>query len=599
MSKYISNWLVLGPIFNESDQVSESQHHEGDGHPKAGDIIRDIDKNSINPEAITRSLDNAPQDGDVVSYGNGGIYSQQEYTWRSLNFSQIDWNNINEIRDNIHKKLPSSDFSGKHHALAFFLTYIESPSEKGTVLCVRSDDSIRVWLNGRELRSLRYEGERDIVKHPEEICSDITLVKGSNILMVAVADAHVAWGLSVKIEEEDGLKFSTTKPSYVETVVRHDIFKFVALRPPTKPKTKSRELLSRIVDRRQPSETLIGKIVHDLGDNADIERVLPPVKQLINQKNWTSENHRDQDVTAIAAVHRAIDEQLQNFSSEGFLKSIKEALGVTPKDFVQSEQARSTRQGLWDRLQAFYLLNRETPVNLEELTDGLRAFHIVELLAKGEKFNSADELREALSAVITLPEALVRITPAKPADRPRIHEQQERDKVERERFVGLWTKYVELNKASEEIQLLEPKIEVERGEPKPIQERVAREDSSPSVEEQQTVRRLFTTTLRRSVTFAKADVDRLSVAARMAVAEASKEPERFAKPDALNRIHKELAFVTNQLFTINDPRLVEVMPTEAKPLPAAMAIAAKNLYSSPLEFNSAPSPFPFSYSIQM
>ncbi|NJO18499.1 MAG: hypothetical protein HC877_23040 [Thioploca sp.] len=225
MSKYISNWLVLGPIFDESHQTSESQHHKGDGHPKAGEIIRDIDNNSIDPEAITRSFDNAPQDGDVVIYGNGSIYAKQEYTWRSRELSDIDWNNIHDVEDNIHRKLPlleqtshltCSAFLGKHHALAFFLVHIESPKDRKTKLCIRSDDSIRVWLNGNEIEDLKWEDERDINKYSTEVCSNVNLLVGCNILMIAVAETHYEWGFSARIEHDTDLRFTTIPSPYLK-----------------------------------------------------------------------------------------------------------------------------------------------------------------------------------------------------------------------------------------------------------------------------------------------------------------------------------------------------------------------------------------------
>ena len=381
-----------------------------------------------------------------------------------------------------------------------------------------------------------------------------------------------------------------------ETPVQNDVFKFMALRPPAKRKTQPSKL-ERIEDLRRPGETPVGKIIREMGDNADMGSVLPQVKIFIDQKNWVPDIHEDQALAVITDVRRAIDEQLRDFSSEGFLDSLKMILGMTPEDFVQSEQANQIRHDLWDRLQAFYLLNRDTPVDLEEITDGLRALHVIELLASGEKFNAVASLQKAFSTAVLLSEAFVRIAPMKPAERPRVREQQERDKFERERFTSLWAKYIELNKAVEEIQQLEPIIEEEYSKPEPIHEKLNQVERSSSPEkEMQAEQQLFTTSFRRSVTFAKPDIDKLSDATSKVLTQVSKEPGRFAKSEALNRVHKELAFISDQLFAINDSRLAEVMPAEAKQLPAAMSIMGKNLYSSPLKFNALLSGFPFPWS---
>jgi hypothetical protein len=155
----------------------------------AADIIMDIDANPLDPQALPRSLTKAPQAGDTTTYGNGIIFPNETYTWRMLGFSNVDWGNIHDIEDDIHRSLgiwtipanlenPQS-FAGKHHALAFFLVYVESPDARKTKLCVRSDDSVRVWLNGEEIEALRYAGERDAGdrpgEHPEETCAEISL----------------------------------------------------------------------------------------------------------------------------------------------------------------------------------------------------------------------------------------------------------------------------------------------------------------------------------------------------------------------------------------------------------------------------------------
>jgi hypothetical protein len=123
-SRNIASWLVLGPIYNEAHQTAS--HHPGDGHPTAADIIMDIDSNALNPKGLTSSLEKAPTDGTSVAYGTGGIYSSRVYVWRLLNFSNIDWGNIQDVEDNIHRHLgagavptdprDAQSFSGKHHA---------------------------------------------------------------------------------------------------------------------------------------------------------------------------------------------------------------------------------------------------------------------------------------------------------------------------------------------------------------------------------------------------------------------------------------------------------------------------------------------------
>ena len=228
-SKSISSWLSLGPIYNPDHQTDT--HREDDGHPTAGNIIKDIDQNSLDPIALTKlttALKNAPSEGDTGNYGTGSQwFRDQNYSWRVASFTNPDWRNIAYIEDDVHRSLTTGtsapnpgdpqSFAGKHHALAFFLTYISSPDARNVTLCVRSDDSIRLWLNGKELTEpLRFIGERDINEASAESCAEIGLQKGWNILLAAVAEKHAEWGFSARIKNAEGLIITTTKPTVRE-----------------------------------------------------------------------------------------------------------------------------------------------------------------------------------------------------------------------------------------------------------------------------------------------------------------------------------------------------------------------------------------------
>jgi phage baseplate assembly protein W len=216
----ITSWLVLGPIYNEEHQAGS--HSSIDTHPSAIEIIKDIDNDALDPRELTRSLAKSPEAGDTAAYGNGKIFPNKTYAWRIMEFSNVNWENIHDIEDDIHKALAietgDSDqnhqgFAGKHHALAFFLVYIHSPDARTTNLCVMSDDTIRVWLNGAELEEpLRCTRERDITEDTPASCGGISLLEGNNILLAAVAETHVEWGFYAGIENDQGLIITPMKP---------------------------------------------------------------------------------------------------------------------------------------------------------------------------------------------------------------------------------------------------------------------------------------------------------------------------------------------------------------------------------------------------
>lgn len=214
MSNYISEWLVLGPIFNVKHQ--SFSHHAGDGHPTAKQIINDIVSpfGGIRPLDITRSLCVSPQEGDTVHYRSS--FYDMNCTWQRASFHVNDWENPHDTGDDIRRLHDLSntslhDFSDKHHCLAFFLVYIHSPDTRHTELLVRNDDSLRVWLNGEEIDELKFAGEMevDVAERSAEVC----LCKGTNVLLAAVAETHYEWGFSARFANDEGLEFTTVKPA--------------------------------------------------------------------------------------------------------------------------------------------------------------------------------------------------------------------------------------------------------------------------------------------------------------------------------------------------------------------------------------------------
>lgn len=205
MSTYISEWLVLGPIYNAADQVAE--HADGDGHPVAVAIIADIDKSNLDPLELTDFVTAGPVAGDTLLY-TSGIFPGCGTKWQPVAFQAADSSDLAAIDDNIHRDLASAGFAYRHHSLAFFLVYVTAPEERKTQLLVRSDDRIRVWLNGEEI-SLAFPSERDISQ--QETGTDVLLKKGENALLCAVAETHSKWSFSARFADDTDLSMATTR----------------------------------------------------------------------------------------------------------------------------------------------------------------------------------------------------------------------------------------------------------------------------------------------------------------------------------------------------------------------------------------------------
>jgi hypothetical protein len=251
---YFSTWLVLGPVFDPQHQTAG--HYDGDDHPMAGPIIdaisEDSNRRQLNPDNLS-NLDNigsGPLAGDIVEYelkvqdnnkNKTWTFPKMKYPWRVRNFKGVMWTNIHDIENNIHNQLPGDEaddpfdpanyfnFFGKDHALAFFLVYINSVNEQNldTTLWIRSDDSVRVWLNGSEIEGLKYVGERDI-RDDTETGAPVTIMPGNNIILIAVSETHVEWGLSAHLENDKGLRFFVHNPKR-ERQKRKSQFEYVSI----------------------------------------------------------------------------------------------------------------------------------------------------------------------------------------------------------------------------------------------------------------------------------------------------------------------------------------------------------------------------------
>jgi len=226
---YISTWLVLGPVFDPRHQTV--LHHPTDGHPMPGDLVNAItdqkNLNRLNPFALSNpaNIGSTPLPGDIVEYGPEGILAPRKYEWKVRGFSGVMWTNIHDIEDDIHMHLPGDgvddpfdagnyfNFFGKDHALVFFLVYIRSLNEKTleTKLYIRHDDAVRVWFNGQEIAELKSAQENDIKDYIEKAAL-VRISPGDNILLVAVAERHIEWGMSARFEHDEGVQFFAQNP---------------------------------------------------------------------------------------------------------------------------------------------------------------------------------------------------------------------------------------------------------------------------------------------------------------------------------------------------------------------------------------------------
>lgn len=94
-----------------------------------------------------------------------------------------------------------SIFNKADYATAYALTEINAASDHTAYLALGSDDAVKVWLNGKVVHNMFVE--RGLVADNDLV--PLSLVKGSNQLLVKVMDGEGGWGFTARFLDKQGL----------------------------------------------------------------------------------------------------------------------------------------------------------------------------------------------------------------------------------------------------------------------------------------------------------------------------------------------------------------------------------------------------------
>jgi hypothetical protein len=159
---FIRNWLVLAPIPN-------------------GDNVSGTD--ALAKEYIADEAKLKPKADEKVKIGD------HELTWKAIAAGDaiIDFNGI---------------LNGQtEDSTAYAVAYVVADDEmKDLQLKMGSDDQAKVYLNGKEV--LKNETPRPAAKD-QDTAGDITLSKGSNIIVFKVVNEKVDWGGCLRFTDKN------------------------------------------------------------------------------------------------------------------------------------------------------------------------------------------------------------------------------------------------------------------------------------------------------------------------------------------------------------------------------------------------------------
>lgn len=158
---FLQRWVVLAPI-----PLADGQGGE-DG----------LMKEQLKDEAKLQ-----PKAGDKVKVGD----------------TELLWKNY-IAKDHL---LDLNDFVGKQteDSVAYAVAYIESPEDlKNIKMKTGSDDQSKVYLNGKEVFKFTQERATD----KDQDTTEVSLKKGTNVLVVKVVNVKVDWSFCVRFTDKD------------------------------------------------------------------------------------------------------------------------------------------------------------------------------------------------------------------------------------------------------------------------------------------------------------------------------------------------------------------------------------------------------------
>ncbi len=177
--RYIRNWLILllpNPPPGSAIQACRT------------DLIWKHD-GKLTEESIAQA---GVVEGDPV----------EDRKWVRTGLLDLGGNNINEM---VNRSL---GWAGDHNNVTLYaFCTVYSPDNRYTNMRIGSDDSVVVWFAGEEI--WRYARLRGLI--PDQDSIPVTLHKGQNYLLIKVSEQSGGWAMSVRFEDDEGLRFSTNR----------------------------------------------------------------------------------------------------------------------------------------------------------------------------------------------------------------------------------------------------------------------------------------------------------------------------------------------------------------------------------------------------
>jgi len=352
--------------------------------------------------------------------------------------------------------------------------------------------------------------------------------------------------------------------------MKSDVFKFVALRPPSAP-TADSATVNFIRDSRNAVETPVGRFVAQFNpENAatfpdKLKTFIAQQKYSLNYPQDAADNTFDQTTTAANGVPAG------SITAASLKAAIEGATGQPLATLVTSPAAVDRQNRLWDNYYAFYLLSGMQGQDLGSLTSNLRSLHLLALLNAGTAVPGQATLQAILSATPIVDKIFTSLPkPAAPAPKPDSTPLSDETKKS---FQTLWNNLVNSHNALLDTRTLAltatSRKSTAKVKPLPATEAAVRKELAKAPKNAPSATR---TTVNLNMAVDKAAFSALSSQTREVLAAARITPDTFSRADALLKINAGITSLYSQLSSISDPRVLDYMPAGAVNLPGVQPL---------------------------
>ena len=355
----------------------------------------------------------------------------------------------------------------------------------------------------------------------------------------------------------------------MERMMENDIFRFVAVRPPLPPEPEEAEL-NFIRDLRIHTDngTVIGENASSLY-GTEPETIPDIVEEIARSHDIRAMEGGlwDNYQRLLLIYDKAYPLTEKSFYSLD--AEITKILGVSAKEFLTNDPGViELRDRVWDSYYASYLLSLFRTQNLESLTKGLRACHLLTFVAEG-RVNKSETLAKILEATPLIDKLFTDIP------RPVIGSSQNNGPTilaSDNDYEPLWSRLADTHRAIEEIrklqfeteEVIETAYEREADENQGEEELAQEETKAEEEEVRQTIRSVSRVS--------QGSFQSLNESTKSILASNNMNQENISVPAAISDLQKQMSELITDLTRLDDYSALTQIPAEVREIPGVEPI---------------------------